>query len=253
MSIQDIDTYFATRRTIRAYDPEREIDPSLIRSLITKAAHAPNTGNMQLYSAVLTTNPDEIRAMAPAHFSQPAITRAKAVVTFCLDLRRYHSWCVLGGAQPGLNNLQGYTWAVMDTAIFAQQFVTLAELAGLGTCYLGTTTYNAPMIASQLHLPQGVVPLLTVTLGYPAEEPELSERLGTGVILHEGTYHDLSDEEIREAYAEKESMETYRKFVTDNGKDNLAQVYADIRYPRAANEQFSAVLKEFLKNEGIDI
>lgn len=253
MSIQDISTYFTTRRTIRAYDHSREIDPALIRSLIAQAAHAPNTGNMQLYSAILTTAPDEIQALAPAHFSQPAITGAKAVTTFCLDLRRYHSWCALGGAEPGLNNLQGYTWAVMDTAIFAQQFVTLAELAGLGTCYLGTTTYNAPMIASQLHLPQGVVPLLTVTLGYPAEQPEQPERLDVDAILHTGTYHDMSGDEIRETYAEKESMESYRQFVTDNGKDNLAQVYADIRYPRAANEQFSAVLKEFLKNQGIDI
>lgn len=251
--MQDIDNYFANRRTIRAYDQAKEVDTTLIRNLIAKAAHAPNTGNMQLYSVVLTTNPDEIKALAPAHFSQPAIANAKAVLTFCLDLRRYHSWCVLGGADRGLNNLQGYTWAVMDTAIFAQQFVTLAELSGLGTCYLGTTTYNAPMIAQQLHLPQGVVPLLTVTLGYPAENPDLSERLDVDTILHQGTYHDLSDDEIHAAYAEKEQMESYRKFVTDNGKENLAQVYADIRYPRAANEQFSAVLKEFLKNQGIDI
>lgn len=253
MTTHDIDTYFATRRTVRAYDPTREIDPSLIRSLIAKAAHAPNTGNMQLYSAILTTTPDEISALAPAHFSQPAITGAKAVLTFCLDLRRYHTWCELSGAQPGLNNLQGYTWAVMDTAIFAQQFVTLAELAGLGTCYLGTTTYNAPMIADLLLLPQGVVPLLTVTIGYPAELPELPERLDIDAILHTGTYHDPSADEIHAMYAEKESMESYRKFVIDNNKDNLAQVYADIRYPRTANEQFSAVLKEFLKNQGIGI
>ena len=82
MTTHDIDTYFATRRTVRAYDPTREIDPSLIRSLIAKAAHAPNTGNMQLYSAILTTVPDEISALAPAHFSQSAITGAKAVLTF---------------------------------------------------------------------------------------------------------------------------------------------------------------------------
>lgn len=246
-------TYFTTRRTIRAYDPERDIDPALIRTLIAQAAHAPNTGNMQLYSVILTTDPAGIQALAPAHFSQPAITGAKAVLTFCLDLRRYHAWCVQGGAEPGLNNLQGYTWAVMDTAIFAQQFVTLAELEGLGTCYLGTTTYNAPMIAGQLHLPQGVVPLLTVTLGYPAESPEVPERLDVDAILHHGTYADPSASRIDEIYAEKESMESYRRFVTENGKQNLAQVYADVRYPRAANEHFSAVLKEFLKNQGIEI
>ncbi|MCM1051725.1 MAG: nitroreductase family protein [Paenibacillus sp.] len=247
------DSYFSTRRSIRAYAPDKEIDPELIRSLLSKAAHAPNTGNMQLYSVILTTSPDEIKAIAPAHFSQPAITGAKAVLTFCLDLNRYHKWCVDGGAEPGLNNLQGYTWAVMDTAIFAQQFVTLAELNGLGTCYLGTTTYNAPMIAEQLRLPHGVVPLLTVTLGYPAENPEIPERLDLDCILHGGHYHDFSDSDIKRLYAEKESMESYRKFVEENGKENLAQVYADVRYPRAANEHFSVVLKEFLKNQGIEM
>lgn len=253
METIDIENYFTTRRTVRNYDQNKEITKSLIRKLISEAAHAPNTGNMQLYSVIMTTDPSEIKAVAPAHFSQPAIMSAKAVLTFCLDLRRYHNWCILGGARPGLNNLQGYTWAVMDTAIFAQQFVTLAELSGLGTCYLGTTTYNAPMIASLLKLPEGVVPLLTVTLGYPAGESEISERLDVDVILHDEVYHDLNESEIRETFAEKESMESYRKFVKDNGKDNLAQLYAEVRYPREANEQFSAVLKEFLKNQGIEI
>ncbi len=247
------DSYFSHRRSIRAYDSNREVDTELIRSLLSKAAHAPNTGNMQLYSVILTTDPEEISALAPAHFSQPAIMSAKAVLTFCLDLNRYHKWCVDGGAEPGLNNLQGYTWAVMDTAIFAQQFVTLAELNGLGTCYLGTTTYNAPAISSQLNLPAGVVPLLTVTLGYPAETPEIPERLDIDCILHQGHYHNYSGSDIKRLYAEKEGMESYRKFVEENGKENLAQVYADVRYPRAANEHFSGVLKEFLKNQGIEI
>ena len=253
MKITFNDTYFTTRRTIRAYDKDRAVDTALIRTLIEEAAHAPNTGNMQLYSVILTTDPTEIQALAPAHFSQPAITGAKAVLTFCMDLHRYHSWCVNGGAEPGLNNLQGYTWAVMDTAIFAQQFVTLAELHGLGTCYLGTTTYNAPMIAEMLRLPHGVVPLLTVTVGYPAETPELPERLDVDCILHHGTYNNPSADRLAELYAEKENMESYRKFVAENGKDNLAQVYADVRYPRAANEHFSAVLKDFLKNQGVEI
>lgn len=247
------DSYFSMRRTIRTYDNNSDVSTELIRSLLSKAAHAPNTGNMQLYSVIMTTDPKKIEALAPAHFSQTAIMSAKAVLTFCLDLNRYHKWCVAGGAEPGLNNLQGYTWAVMDTAIFAQQFVTLAELNGLGTCYLGTTTYNAPDIASKLNVPAGVVPLLTVTLGYPSESPEIPERLEIDGILHPECYRDYSDRDIKRLYSEKEDMESYHKFVEENGKENLAQVYADVRYPRASNEHFSGVLKEFLKNQGIEI
>ncbi len=253
MEPQSIDNYFTTRRTVRAYDPDRQVDPNLIRRLVSVAAQAANTGNMQIYCAVMTTDPDEIKALAPAHFSQPAIMNAKSVLTFCIDFRRYHRWCQLGGGEPGLNNLQGYTWGVLDTAIFAQQFVTLAELEGLGTCYLGTTTYNAPMIADTLKLPNGVVPIITVTVGYPAENPLVSERLPLNAILHDGVYHDPTDEDLKDFYSEKESMESYRRFVEENGKENLAQLYAQVRYPRASNEHFSAVLKKFIKAQGIDI
>ena len=108
MKPQSIDNYFTTRGTVRAYDPDRQVDPNLIRRLVSVAAQAPNTGNMQIYCAVMTTDPDEIKALAPAHFSQPAIMNAKSVLTFCIDFRRYHRWCQLGGGEPGLNNLQGY-------------------------------------------------------------------------------------------------------------------------------------------------
>lgn len=245
--------YFTTRCSVRNYDRTRRVDPALIDRLLEEAAHAPNTGNMQLYSVIVTDQPDEIARLAPTHFSQPAIVNAPVALTFCLDLRRYHRWCVEGGAQPGMGNLQGYTWAVMDTAIFAQQFVTLAELNGLGTCYLGTTTYNAPQIAEILQLPSGVVPLLTVTAGYPAEKPEVSERLPVGAVIHHGRYNDPSDAGLKEIYSEKENMESYQKFVKENGKPNLASLYAEVRYPREANEHFSAVLKGFLKNNGIEI
>ncbi|MBD5314531.1 MAG: NADPH-dependent oxidoreductase [Bacteroides sp.] len=243
--------YFSTRRTIRKYDQSREIDPAMIDRMLEEAARAANTGNMQTYSVIVTTEPEEIAKLAPAHFNQPAITGAKAVLTFCIDFNRFNRWCRINHADPGLNNLQGFTWGVIDTSLFAQQFVTIAEMNGLGTCYLGTTTYNAEPIAEALHLPSDVVPVITVTVGYPAETPELTERLPVGAIVHHGHYHNPTDEELVDIYAEKDGLESSKQFVKDNGKDNLAQVFAEVRYPRSANEQFSRVYKEFLKNQGI--
>ena len=243
--------YFATRRTIRRYDAERPVSIELIDKMLEDAARAANTGNMQTYSVIVTTDPAEIARLAPAHFNQPAITGAKAVLTFCLDFNRFNHWCHLNHADPGLDNLQGFTWGVIDTSLFAQQFVTIAEMNGLGTCYLGTTTYNAGQIAEVLGLPSEVVPVITVTVGYPAESPELQERLPIGAIVHHGRYKRPTDEELREIYAEKENLESSKQFVKENNKENLAQVFAEVRYPRSANEQFSRVYKEFLKNQSI--
>lgn len=247
----DTSNYFSTRRTIRRYEPSRPVSIELIDKMLEDAAHAANTGNMQTYSVIVSTDPEEIARLAPAHFNQPAITGAKAVLTFCIDFNRFNRWCRINGTEPGLNNLQGFTWGVIDTSIFAQQFVTIAEMNGLGTCYLGTTTYNAGQIAETLGLPSDVVPVITVTVGYPAESPELQERLPIGAIVHHGRYVNPSDDELREVYSEKENLESSKQFVKENNKENLAQVFAEVRYPRAANEQFSRVYKEYLKNQGI--
>lgn len=247
----DTSNYFSTRRTIRKYDSSRQVSIGLIDKMLEDAARAANTGNMQTYSVIVSTDPEEIARLAPAHFNQPAITGAKAVLTFCIDFNRFNRWCRINGTEPGLNNLQGFTWGVIDTSLFAQQFVTIAEMNGLGTCYLGTTTYNAGQIAEELGLPADVVPVITVTVGYPAESPELQERLPISSIVHHGKYTNPSDDELREIYSEKEKLESSKQFVKENNKENLAQVFAEVRYPRAANEQFSRVYKEYLKNQGI--
>lgn len=253
MNTQDTDRYFASRRTVRAYDPDRQVDADLIDRLLKLAAQAPNTGNMQLYSVVVTREPEALAALAPAHYSQPAIKGAKAALTFCLDLNRFNRWCRDGGAEPGLDNLQGFTWGVIDTSLFAQQFVTLAELHGLGTCYLGTTTYNAAMIAELLALPQGVIPVVTVTVGWPAGETPVTPRLPIEAVVHHERYSDPSAEQLAGLYAPQESLPENRRFVEENGKQNLAQVFAEVRYPRSQTEHFSRVYKEFLKNSGIDL
>ena len=135
--------YFTNRRTIRNYT-DQKISRAELNALIEAASHAPTTGNMQLYSVVVTQDEEGKRRLAPAHFNQPTVESAGAVLTFCADFNRFIKWCEQRDAQAGYDNFQAWMWSVEDTMIFAQQFVTLAEMSGLGTCYLGTTTYNAP-------------------------------------------------------------------------------------------------------------
>ncbi len=249
----EINDYFSNRRTIRCYDKSRELSRDTLLEMLGKAAHAANTGNMQIYSVIVTTDPEEIAKIAPCHFNQPASVNASALLTFCLDLNRFNRWCRLNNATPGLNNFQGFTWGVIDTSIFAQQFCTIAELNGLGTCYLGTTTYNAEQISEILNLPEDVIPIITVATGYPAGESEIQDRLPIESIVHFDTYHNPTDTEINQYYTEKEHLPESEQFVKENRKDNLAQVYADIRYPREANEKFSRIYKEFIKNKGVEL
>ena len=239
-----------TRRTIRQYT-HQDIPETLLNELLTVAMQASNTGNMQLYSVVVTRDAEQKQRLAPAHFNQPMITGAPVVLTFCADVNRFVKWASCRKAEAGFDNFQTFIAATIDAMLFAQSFCDAAEEQGLGICYLGTTTYNAGPIIEALNLPRLVVPIVTVTVGYPADPlPAQSERLPLAAIVHEETYADYTPESIDALYAEKEALAVNQRFVKENGKETLAQVFTEIRYTKANNEYFSTAFLEVLIQQG---
>ena len=245
-----IDSYFTERRSIRKFS-EKEIPEALLRDILTQAMKAPTTGNMQLYSVIATRSEEGRKALAPLHFSQPAAIGAPLLLTVCADLHRMTRWCEANRANAGFYNFLSFTSAFADAIIYAQQVVTIAETEGLGTCYLGTVTYNAPEIARVLGLPKGVVPVACIAMGWPDGGGEPTERLELDAIFHEEKYKEPTDEEIFEIYKVKEDFEPNKGYVKENGKENLAQVFAEVRYPRQMNEDFSEKFLDYLKESGI--
>lgn len=237
------------RRSIRKYS-EKKIEPQLMEELLSLAAQSSNTGNMQAYSVVVTTENDIKMQLAPTHFNQSMVSQAPAVLTFCADFNRFSKWCEQREATPGYDNFQSFIAAAIDTIVFAQTFAIAAESEGLGICYLGTTTYNAGEIIDILKLPALVVPITTITVGYPTENPIVTDRLPLDAIVHYEQYTDFEKERIDQLYAEKESNETYRNFAIENKKQTLAKVFTEVRYTKAANEFFSDKFIEVLKKQG---
>lgn len=247
----DLNRYWTERRTVRRYS-EREVSQELLTDMIDKAQYAPNTGNMQLYSVVVTRDPVMKQRLSPAHFGQPQVMQASAVLTFCADFNRFGRWCAGRNADAGLDNFEMFMCGVIDASLFAQQFNTIAELNGLGCCYLGTTTYNAAQIADVLELPRMVIPVTTLTVGYPEGDPaELVGRLPVAAVMHDEVYRDYTSAAIDEYFGPKEERDDSRRFVAENGKETLAQVFTDIRYPRATSEQFSRLYMDFMRRAGI--
>lgn len=238
------------RRTIRQYT-EQNISDELLNELLEVASRASNTGNMQLYSVVVTRNQARKEQLAPAHFNQPMVTTAPVVLTFCADVNRFVKWAEQREAEAGFDNLQMFMAATIDAMLFAQSFSTAAEEKGLGLCYLGTTTYNADKIIKALSLPRLVVPIITITVGYPAKPlPDQVERLPLASIVHQESYQDYTPEWIDRFYKEKEELPTNQQFVKENEKKTLAQVFTDVRYTKKNNEYFSEVLLQVLKEQG---
>ena len=237
------------RRTIRRY-AQRDVDNSLLQRLLTEAERTPTMGNLQLYSVVVTRSQEMKERLAPAHFNQPMVTGAPVVLTICADFRRTTRWAEERQATPGYDNLLSFLNAATDALLYTQTLCNLAEEEGLGTCFLGTTVYMPQLIIDTLRLPQLVFPVATITLGWPDENPPLSDRLPLAAIVHEETYEDYTRERIDALYAEKEALEENRHFVEINHKETLAQVFTDLRYTKKDNEAMSAGLVKALKKQG---
>ena len=237
------------RTSIRKYS-SREVSDELLNRLLEEAERTPTMGNLQLYSVVITRSEEGKKALAPAHFNQPMVTGAPVVLTICADYRRTTLWAENRKAHPGYDNILSFMNAATDALLFTQTFCNLAEEEGLGTCFLGTTVYMPKMIIDTLKLPKLVMPVATITLGWPDEQPALSERLPLGSIIHQETFEDYTPEKIDDFYAEKENLEVNKEFVRINNVETLAQVFTDIRYTKKDCETMSKGLLDALKNQG---
>ena len=140
--------------------------------------------------------------------------------------------------------------AATDALLFTQTFTNLAEEAGLGTCFLGTTVYMPKMIIDTLKLPKLVMPVATLTIGWPDENPAQTDRLPLRSIVHNETFEDYTPEKIDDFYSEKESLEENKEFVRINNVETLAQVFTDIRYTKKDCKAMSVGFLDALKQQG---
>jgi nitroreductase len=236
-------------RSIRKFR-QLPVESQKLNSVLEAAVRGSNTGNMQVYSIVLTTDAEVKSKLWETHFKQEMVSQAPVIATFCADINRFSKWCDIQDADAGYDNFLWFMNASIDAIIAAQNFCVAAEDYDLGICYLGTTTYNADKIIEILKLPKGVVPVTSVVLGYPDEAPEKEDRLPLKGVVHFDTYSDYQKDDIEKIYQEKENSEKTKDLLKINDKENLAKIFTDNRYKKADNLLFSQKFMEVIEKQG---
>ena len=236
-------------RSIRQYK-DTPVDEKDLNEILEAGTRASTTGNMQLYSVIVTQDEEKKKELSPAHFDQPMVMQAPVHLTFCADINRFHKWCNQRDAEPGYDNFLWYINAAIDALLVSENVCLAAEAKGMGICYLGTATYNADQLIRILNLPNGVVPVAAIVMGYPDEDPGLTDRLPLEGVVHYETYKDYTAEDIDRLFAEKESLEETRQIIEENNKETLAQVFTDNRYTKEDNLHFSKQYLKVLQSQG---
>lgn len=236
-------------RSIRKFKAD-PVEQEKLDTILQAASRASNTGNMQVYSVVVTRDADIRNKLWEAHFKQGMVLEAPVHLTFCADFNRFSKWCEQRKADPGYNNFLSFLTGAIDAMIAAQNAAIAAESLGLGICYLGTATWMASRMIEILDLPKLVVPVTAIVLGYPDENPPLTDRLPVEGIVHYEKYQDYLPVDIDRIHAEKESLESTLELLKVNGKETLAQIFTDNRYKRSDNRYFSRAFLKVLEQQG---
>jgi nitroreductase len=242
-------TNMLQHRSIRKYK-NQPISDEILNQILEAGFRASTTGNMQVYSIIVTKDEENKKKLWEYHFKQNMVLQAPVILTFCADFNRFNKWCENRDAVPGYDNFLSFTTAAIDALLAAQNVATAAESFGLGICYLGTTTYMADKFVEFLELPKGVVPITCITVGYPDETPELVDRLPFEGIVHNEKYHDYTKEDIDRIYSEKESLPLTAKLLEENQLETLAQIFTQKRYTKKDNVLFSNKFLEVIKKQG---
>lgn len=194
------------RKSVRDFI-ERDVEEEKRQKIYQAILAAPTTENMMMYS-VISVNDPETRAKLS---KQPAIRKAPMVLVFCADYRR---WNIIfeGMTESGRNPQEGeYQLAVVDTVVAAQNAVLAAEALGLSSVYLGDIMEHYEDRAAALGCPVGVVPVVTLCIGY-ATEAQLNrpytKRLSQRYLIHDERYQDFSREELLRMLQERGQYES---------------------------------------------
>ncbi|MBN1266128.1 MAG: nitroreductase family protein [Anaerolineales bacterium] len=150
-----------TRRSIRSYT-DKEISEAVLYDLCKAGMTAPSAGNQQPWHFIVTRNKEIMQRFADFHPYAKMLMQAAAAIIVCGDDR----------------NLRYGDYWVQDCSAATQNILLAAHAMGLGAVWLGVfpRPERVDKTAALFGLPEGVLPLCCVSLGYPAEQKDPSDR-----------------------------------------------------------------------------
>lgn len=223
------------RRSVRNFE-DRPIPEDVVQKLLDAANNAPTGGNIQPISIIAVTGEKARKELGDTFGSQPWVAKAPLSLIFCIDFHRLKRWASLLDTEfKGEMSLLHFMISYADLMCAAQNVVILAEGLGLGSVYIGTVQEAVDEVREHFEMPEYVLPLMVLCIGYPKSVPKYIPKLKTDDIIHYGKYRVGSDDEVRKMFDDKygdldDNLDNYlkRAFVESVEAGEQSASWADI-------------------------
>lgn len=173
--------------SIRAFIHDKPLPDGTLDVLVAAGQSAATSSNLQTWSVVSLTDPEMKRRAAQLSADQAFIHEAPLFLIFCADLQRLTAVSDLRGtAGEALDYTEMFLMASIDAALASQNVSIAAEALGLGACYVGAVRNRPREMADLLALPERVIALFGLAVGFPDPQRPVSvkPRLGADEVLH---------------------------------------------------------------------
>lgn len=231
------------RKSVRVFTGE-EISAEDKESILYAALQAPSAGCQLLYTILDITDQNKKERLAELCDHQPFIAKAKLVLVFCADCRKWLSFYQEAGLTPRDPGAGDLLLAVEDALIAAQNAVTAAESLGIGSCYIGDVMENAEEMKELLQLPAYVYPACMLVFGHPTtqqKERNKPERFKLSDMVCENSYRDKSGQEIREMFSVRIGRQSYEEWMEAFWKRKYESDFSN-----EMNRSMEVYLKDFI-------
>jgi len=161
-----------SRRSIRKFE-KKEIPKEVIEKILDCARHAPSSRNSQPWEFILVRSEEKKKKLAElkGKENEEAMLTAPLLIIVCSDRRKSKA-----------------RW-IEDAVCAAQNILLAAHSLGLGSVYITGYSTRDPNVEVEirkiLRLPEHVIPVCIIPIGYPAEKPEPKELRELNEIVHE--------------------------------------------------------------------
>jgi nitroreductase len=179
----------AGHRTHRRY-LARAVEPDLLRLLCACALSAPSKSDLQQADILIVEDTAIRREIAARIPDMPWIETAPVFLVFLANGRRLPFISKMHGKPFPNDHLDLFFNAVADSAIVLATFIRAATAAGLGCCPISAIRDHAARVGELLRLPERVVPLAGLCLGWPSERGGITSRLGLEATVHQDRYQE---------------------------------------------------------------
>jgi nitroreductase len=155
---QKLDFIFS-RRSIRKYQ-NKPVPASLITDLLEAGMAAPSAVAKDPWHFIVVRNRETLEKIIEVHPHARMLRQAPLAFIVCGDIAKAHG--------------QLLSYLLQDLSAAVENILIAANILGLGTCWLGIHPREERIagIRQLFGLPDHIIPMCGIAVGYPAEQPE---------------------------------------------------------------------------------